>query len=186
MPERPSEPIELTARASAKDNPALASVMERNIAALIERRRKEEARVGWQARLAEVATRFTGNMIFIYLHLFWFGSWLAINTGLVPLVRPWDSSFAILGMVASVEAIFLSTFILIRQNRMADADRKHADLDLQVSLLAEHEVTKIVTLVTTIADHLGLDPDVDREELDELKQDVAPEMVLDKLDDLNG
>ena len=69
---------------------------------------------------------------------------------------------------------------------MADADRKHADLDLQVSLLAEHEVTKIVTLVTTIADHLGLDPHVDREELDQLKQDVAPEMVLGKLDDLNG
>jgi len=69
---------------------------------------------------------------------------------------------------------------------MADADRKHADLDLQVSLLAEHEVTKIVTLVTAIADHLGLDPHVDREELDQLKQDVAPEMVLGKLDDLNG
>jgi uncharacterized membrane protein len=88
--------------------------------------------------------------------------------------------------VASVEAIFLSTFILIRQNRMADADRKHADPDLQVSLLAEHEVTKIVAIVTAIADHLGLDPDLDREELEELKQDVAPEMVLDKLEDLHG
>jgi uncharacterized membrane protein len=99
---------------------------------------------------------------------------------------PWDPSFAILGAVASVEAIFLSTFILIRQNRMADADRKHAGLDLQVSLLAEHEITKIVTLVTAVADRLGLDVDVDREELEELKQDVAPEMVLDKLEDLNG
>jgi len=66
MPERSPEPSELTARASAKDNPALASVMERNIAALIERRRREEARVGWQARLAEAATRFTGNMIFTH------------------------------------------------------------------------------------------------------------------------
>ena len=56
---------------------------------------------------------------------------------------------------------------------MAEADRKHADLDLQVSLLAEHEVTKIVAIVTSIADHLGLDPDVDREELEELKQHVA-------------
>jgi uncharacterized membrane protein len=115
-----------------------------------------------------------------------FGSdlWVAINVG--PLIPRWDPSFAILGTVASIEAIFLSTFILIRQNRMADADRKHADLDLQVSLLAEHEVTKVVAIVTAIADHLGLEPDLDREELEELKQHVAPETVLDKLEDLNG
>jgi uncharacterized membrane protein len=186
MPERSSQLSERPAEASAKSNPALASVIERNIAALIERRRREETDIGWQARLVDTATRFIGNMVFIYFHLFWFGCWVAINTGLVPLIPPWDPSFAILGTVASVEAIFPSTFILIRQNRMVDADRKHADLDLQVSLLAEHEVTKIVALVTAIADHLGLNPDVDREELEELKQDVAPEMVLDKLEDLNG
>jgi uncharacterized membrane protein len=120
------------------------------------------------------------------LHLLWFGCWVVINTGVVPLIRPWDPSFAILGTVASVEAIFLSTFILIRQNRIVDADRKHAHLDLQVSLLAEHEVTKIVAIVTAIADHLGLDVDLDREESEELKQHVAPETALDKLEDLNG
>jgi uncharacterized membrane protein len=163
MAERSSQLSERPAEASAKSNPALASVIERNIAALIERRRREETDIGWQARLADAATRLIGNMVFIYLHLFWFGSWVAINAGLVPLIRPWDPSFAILGTVASVEAIFLSTFILIRQNRMADADRKHADLDLQVSLLAEHEVTKVIAIVTAIADHLGLDTDVDRE-----------------------
>ena len=135
MAERAYQISERMAGASATANPALASVIERNIAALIERRRREETDIGWQARLADAATRFIGNMVFIYLHLFCFGCWVAINTGLVPLIRPWDPSFAILGTVASVEAIFLATFILIRQNRMADADRKHADLDLQVSLL---------------------------------------------------
>jgi uncharacterized membrane protein len=169
---------------SVKDSAALASVVERNIAALIEHRRREEAGAGWQARLADAATRLIGNMAFIYIHLFWVGLWVAINVGFVPLIPPWDPGFAILGTVASVEAIFLSTFILIRQNRMADADRKRADLDLQVSLLAEHEVTKIVTLATAIADHL-LNPDVDRAELEELKQHVASETVLEKLDDLN-
>lgn len=68
---------------------------------------------------------------------------------------------------------------------MAEADRKHADLDLQVSLLAEHEITKIVTLTSAIADRLGLDSGVDRGELEELKQHVMPETVLDKLDDLS-
>jgi uncharacterized membrane protein len=105
---------------------------------------------------------------------------------LANVIAPWNPSFTLLGTVASVEAIFLSTFILIRQNRMAEADRKRADLDLQVSLLAEHEITKIVTLTSAIADHLGLDPDVDRGEIEELKQHVMPETVLDKLDDLSN
>jgi uncharacterized membrane protein len=185
MAERTRRNLTSAAGDCAKTNAALASVVERNIAALIDHRRREEAGVGWQARLADAATRFIGNMAFIYIHLFWVGSWMAINAGFVPLIPRWDPSFAILGTVASVEAIFLSTFILIRQNRMADADRKHADLDLQVSLLAEHEVTKVITLATAIADHLGLNPDVDREELEGLKQHIAPETVLDKLDHLN-
>jgi uncharacterized membrane protein len=115
---------------SVKDSAALPSVVERNIAALIEHRWRQEAGVGWQARLADAATPFIGSIAFIYIHLFWVGSWVAINAGLVPLIPRWDPGFTILGTVASVEAIFLSTFILIRQNRMADADRKHADLDL--------------------------------------------------------
>src|SRR5262245_24793222 len=105
----------------------------------------------------------SGTWPYIYLHLLWFGSLGGDRRGYIPLIPRWDPSFAILGTVASIEAIFLSTFILIRQNRMADADRKHADLDLQVSLLAEHEVTKVVAIVTAIADHLGLEPDLDRE-----------------------
>jgi uncharacterized membrane protein len=174
MAELITRPLKSLPGDSAKNSGALASVVERNIAALIEHRRREEAGVGWQARLADAATRFIGSIAFTYIHLFWVGLWMAVNTGFVPLISRWAPGFAILGTVASVEAIFLSTFILIRQNRMADADRKHADLDLQVSLLAEHEVTKLVTLATAITDHLGLDPDVDRAELEELRQHVAP------------
>jgi uncharacterized membrane protein len=55
-----------------------------------------------------------------------------------------------------LKAIFLSTFILINQNRMAAAADKRADLDLQISLLAEHELTKVVAMVDAIADHLGI------------------------------
>jgi uncharacterized membrane protein len=185
MTKRTSQDPMSTGGTSAKADAGLASIMERNIASLIERRRREEAAMGWQARIADAATRFTGNIAFIYFHILWFGSWLTINARFVPMIPQWDPSFTLLGTVASVEAIFLSTFILIRQNRMAEADRKHADLDLQVSLLAEHEITKIVTLTSAIADHLGLDLDVDRSELEELKQHIMPETVLDKLDDLS-
>ena len=63
------------------------------------------------------------------------------------LLNPWECQ-DLLAMIASVEAIFLSTFVLISQNRMAAAADKRADLDLQISLLAEHEVTSLVTLLS--------------------------------------
>ena len=85
-------------------------------------------------------------------------------------------------MFASVEAIFLSTFVLITQNRMsAQADRR-ADLDLQISLLAEHEVTRLITLVSVIAERVGIKTTEDKE-LPELKQDVHPEQVLEKIEE---
>jgi uncharacterized membrane protein len=85
-------------------------------------------------------------------------------------------------MTASVEAIFLSTFILITQNQMSGAAEKRAELDLQISLLAEHEITKLATLLSAIAERLGVETDVDAE-VEELKQDVAPEAVLDKIEE---
>jgi len=95
-------------------------------------------------------------MLFVYLHLAIFGFWIVANLGWVPGVPKWDESFVVLAMMASVEAIFLSTFVLISQNRMAAAADKRADVDLQISLLAEHEITKLATLVAAIAAHVGV------------------------------
>jgi uncharacterized membrane protein len=156
-------------------------VLERNIRALQERRRREETEATAEARIADAITRFTGSMRFVYLHLAFFGFWIVANLGWVPGVPRWDPSFVVLAMIASVEAIFLSTFVLISQNRMAAAADKRADLDLQVSLLAEHEVTRLVTLVSGIADKLGVRA-VAEAELDEIRQDVAPEAVLDEIE----
>jgi uncharacterized membrane protein len=159
----------------------MSSVLERNIAALSRRRREEERRATLQERTAEAVTRFTGSMTFVYLHLAFFGGWIAANLGLVPGVKPWDESFVVLAMMASVEAIFLSTFVLISQNRMQAAADKRADLDLQISLLAEHEVTKLVTLVKAMADQMGVETSID-DELPEITRNVAPEAVLDEIE----
>ncbi len=166
------------------DQPApspIAPVLERNIDALIARRRVEESQKTFQDRLADTITRFTGSMLFVYLHVALFGAWIVINLGWTPLPR-FDPSFVVLAMFASVEAIFLSTFVLISQNRMAALNDKRADLDLQISLLAEHEVTRILQIVVNIADQVGVQqPRVP--ELDELVQDVDPEIVLDRLNE---
>lgn len=92
-------------------------------------------------------------------------------------------NFIILGTLASLEAIFLSTFILISQNRMAALESKRAELDLQVGLLTEHEVTKVATLVSAIAEKLGIEGEIDPNELEEIKRDVAPETMLDELEE---
>jgi uncharacterized membrane protein len=156
-------------------------VLERNIQALTERRKREETEATAQEKIADAITRFTGSMLFVYIHLVIYGFWIIANLGWIPGVPRWDESFVVLAMVASVEAIFLSTFVLITQNRMQAAVEKRADLDLQISLLAEHEVTKLAALVGAIAKRLGVETEVDRE-LHEIKQDVAPEAVLDEIE----
>ena len=161
--------------------PGLSPVLERNIRALRRRREREEAEASAEERVAEAITRFTGSMRFVYLHLALFGFWIAANLGWIPGVPAWDPSFVVLAMIASVEAIFLSTFVLISQNRMSAAADKRADLDLQVSLLAEHEVTRLVTLVSAIADRMGVRTEADAE-LGEITRDIAPEAVLDELE----
>lgn len=83
-------------------------------------------------------------------------------------------------MFASVEAIFLSTFVLISQNRQAALADQRAELDLQVSLLAEHEITRLVVLVTEIAKKLDI-AEAKNAELPELEKDVHPETVLDAI-----
>jgi uncharacterized membrane protein len=133
-----------------------------------------------QEKLAEAITRFTGSLLFVYIHLAIFGFWIVANLDWVPGVPKWDESFVVLAMWASVETIFLSTFVLISQNQMQAAD-KRADLDLQISLLAEHEVTKMATQVAAMAERMGVKTEVD-EELDEITQDVAPEAVLDEIE----
>jgi uncharacterized membrane protein len=159
----------------------LASVLARNILVMGRRREREEATASSEERIAGAITRFSGSMRFVYLHIVLFGFWIMVNLGLVPGMPEFDPSLVVLAMVASVEAIFLSTFILITQNRMSAAAEKRAELDLQISLLAEHEVTKLATLLSAIAGRLGIeiehDPDVE-----EVKRDVAPEVVLDAIE----
>jgi uncharacterized membrane protein len=125
------------------DDGSLNTSLKRNIEALRRRRREEEANAGFEDRLASVITRFTGSMGFVYAHLALYGFWIVANLGWLPGLGPSDPTFVILAMIASVEAIFLATFVLITQNRMAAAADRRAELDVQISLLAEAEITKL-------------------------------------------
>jgi uncharacterized membrane protein len=163
------------------DDRSLNSALKRNIEVLRRRRVEEESQAAFEERFAKAITRFTGSMYFVYVHALLYGAWIAINLGAVPGLKPWDPTFVILAMVASVEAIFLSTFILITQNRMAAAADRRAELDLQVSLLAEAEITKLVEMVSLIAERMDLST-AEQHEVEEMKQRVAPEAVLDAIE----
>lgn len=159
----------------------LSGTLTRNIAALEARREAEAEARGWGERFADVVTRFAGSMSFVCLHAALYSAWIVVNVGLVPGLPAFDKSFVMLATEASVEAIFLSTFVLISQNKMAAAADKRANLDLQVNLLAEHEVTKIAGMVAAVMEHLGL-PAYQDAEIGEIMRDVAPESVLDELE----
>jgi uncharacterized membrane protein len=173
---------EEVAAGQSRREDAVDPIVDRNIRALCHRRQAEAAAAAtWQARAADRMTRFAGSMPFICLHVAVFGLWIMANLGWIPGIAVWDPSFAVLAMVASVEAIFLSTFVLITQNRMAAAADKRADLDLQISLLVEHEVTKLAVLVTAVAKRLNVAV-ADDPEIEQVQAEVTPEVVLDRLD----
>ena len=170
---------------SAPTPPGLSSVLTRNMARMQKRREQEAAEATLSERISDQVTRFAGSMTFVAIHAAAYGAWLAVNLGVVPGAKPFDPSFVVLAMEASVEAIFLSTFVLISQNRMMGAAARQSDLDLQVNLLAEHELTRLVALVDAIARKMGVDA-VDESELQEIEQDVSPEAVLDELEAPRG
>lgn len=164
---------------SDRDTP-LASVLEENIRTLMERRQRDKDKAGAHERIAGAIARFAGSMPFIYLHLIVYGSWILINADVVRIVPAFDRSFVLLAILAGTESIFLSAFVLITQNRMSALAERQADLDLQVSLLAEHEITQLITLVNQVAQKLGVSVSAD---LADLQKDVSPEQVLNRIDE---
>jgi uncharacterized membrane protein len=161
--------------------PLFSSTLAQNIDALIERRRAEERQKSVQQRVSDAITGFAGSLPFVYVHAALFGSWIVWSLGLIPGLPEFDRGFAVLAVVAAVEAMFLSTFVLISQNSMQAQQAKRAELDLQISLLAEHEVTQVVHLLDAVARKLGVE-DGRHPAIEEAKQHVQPEAVLEALD----
>lgn len=154
------------------------AAVEKNIDALLARRQQERRARTLADRISDRVSAFAGSMPFVLLHACGFGLWIAISRGWTPLPR-WDPTLVTLAMFASVEAICLSTFILITQNRMARLQAERADPDLQISLLAEHEITRMLTLVRALAAHFDIA--ASERHLVELLRDVPAEEVLEAM-----
>jgi uncharacterized membrane protein len=109
-------------------------------------------------RLADAITRLAGNIRFVYLHAVWFGAWIAVNLGLFGPQYIFDPfPFGLLTMTVSLEAIFLSTFVLISQNRASQKAEIRAQLDYETDLQSEKEITILMQTLSRIAVKQGVD-----------------------------
>jgi len=114
-----------------------------------------EERLSIGDRLADRLTTGIGTMRFVYANAVWFGVWIAVNTGLIPGLAPFDPfPFGLLTMIVSLEAIFLSLFVLISQNRSNAKDRLRSELDYRVNLKAELEIGQLHEKVDRLREEL--------------------------------
>jgi uncharacterized membrane protein len=167
----------------AEDNPALSHVVERNIRTIIQLRLRAARERSVQNRVADAITSFSGRMVFVYVHIVWFGVWIVLNTGRIG-VRPFDPfPYGLLTMVVSLEAIFLSTLVLISQNRLSEESEHRTDLALHIGLLTEYELTRVLHMLDAIQDKMGIDNDADSD-LADLEMETKPEDVLAEIERL--
>ncbi|MEH1800077.1 MAG: DUF1003 domain-containing protein [Nostoc sp.] len=165
------------------NNPALSKIIQRNIRTLIRLRLQAANKRNLQDRIADTITSFSGHIVFVYVHIVWFGAWIVLNTGRIG-VHPFDPfPYGLLTMVVSLEAIFLSTFVLISQNRLSEESEYRTNLNLQIALLTEHEVTRVLQMLDAIQDKMGIDNDEDSE-LADLEMETKPEDVLTEIERL--
>ena len=134
--------------------------------------------------MAAAISRFIGSMKFVYLHVIGLVLWAVAELGLIPGLDVGLSSSR-LGTIASLEAIFVATFVLIAQNRMVAQQEVRNHLDVQVSLLNEHETTHIGRLVAAMSEKMGL-PEARDPEIQELIRDVEPLHMIDRIAEHSG
>lgn len=115
-------------------------------------------------KLADWMTDMFGSIPFLTLNVLWFAAWIIINQGSFPSVKPFDPfPYGLLTMIVSLEAIVLSTFVLISQNRMSKIESLREELDLHVDVITESELTKVMKLNTMLLQKIGIDLSKDKE-----------------------
>jgi len=129
-------------------------------------------------RISDAIANFVGSIPFVAIHVAWFGIWVGLNAGLWKF-DPYP--FALLCMLVSLEGVLLSTFVLIKQNRMSQRADHRSHLDLQINLLAEKEVTKILQLQRLICQRLGIEGIETDREIAELSNLTAVENLAQEL-----
>ncbi len=123
-------------------------------------------------RISDKLTAFCGSTYFLVFHVIFFTMWIVVNTGMLPGIAIYDEfPFGLLTMVVSLEAIFLSIFVLVSQNRSAHITTVRDEVNMKVNMIAEEEITKILQILAEMRKHMGIK-----------KRDEELEKMLELLD----
>jgi len=144
-------------------------------------RTKLQSKKSYINRCADFLRNSFGTVWFLVLNALIFALWLILNSGWIPNSPIFDPyPYGFLTMAVSLEAIFLSVIVLISQNRANEIDELRDDLDLEINIKAESEITRIVNMLDEIHDHLGL-PTKDDAELRGMKKKTNINDMQDEL-----
>src|SRR3954447_16449297 len=164
-----------SSKSQASEAESLAGLTKRNVEVIAELEELADAERGATDRLADWISKFVGSMMFVYIHVAWFTVWILAGTlPFLPVkwrVDPFPFTF--LTFVVSLEAIFLSTFILISQNHEERVARRRNHLDLQINLLSEQENSQMLKMLDAIQQHLQIGSDPTTEALQQATQPEA-------------
>ena len=153
---------------------------QQNVEAILELERAAKGQRTRADLIAEGIARFCGSMTFVWVHVVWFGVWVLINlVSGIPHVDPFPFTF--LTLVVSLEAIFLSTFILISQNHDTRISERRNHLDLQINLLSEQENTQMLAILRAIAEKVGADLRPDPH-LEALSEKTEPKRLVQQIE----
>ncbi|HYO80429.1 MAG TPA: DUF1003 domain-containing protein [Bryobacteraceae bacterium] len=134
------------------------------------------------ARIVDVSVDAVGTMPSFLLHLGAFAGWILVNSGIIPVVRPWDPfPFILLTMFVSMEGVILALFVLMKQNRMSRRADERDHLHLQINLLAEKEITAVLQLQQRLMLHLGMSELAHDPEVQQLAEETAVENLANAL-----
>ena len=157
---------------------------ERNVQTIVQLEEAARANRSGSDRIAGAIAKFCGSVSFVWAHVILFAAWLILN--IIPGIDHFDPfPFTFLTLIVSLEAIFLSTFILISQNLEMRLSERRNQLDLQINLLTEQENTKMLTILERIAERVGAKTD-DDPSLQVLEQATQPEKLVDQIEEAQG
>jgi uncharacterized membrane protein len=159
------------------------NAIEENVEAIKSWDRALLLRRTWMERIADRITNVAASRGSMLGHAIWFAAWIAINVNMIPAIKPFDRfPFPLLTMIVSLEAIFLALFVLSSQNRLGQQADLRANLDLQIDLLVEREMTAVLQLLKDISTHLDVDTSVTSDKLSDLIKKTDIGRIADEMD----
>jgi uncharacterized membrane protein len=135
-------------------------------------------------RVSDAMTKLVGNMGFLLAHLILISSWSLVNLHVIPGLKTFDPfPFGVLALVVSSESVFLTIFVLISQSRMARQSERRSHLDLQVGMLSEQELTTVLQMLQKLCQHVGVNVDSSRQEVQSFSKTTYVHKVASELED---